>query len=75
VRDLTEKQFRDALKRHGMTLEGVLGYVNIGIPEQHISVSMLNGGFKFRSRLAYLLREKDKWEKRLEAEASTKVPA
>lgn len=61
MRDMSEKQFMAALANHGMRLEGVMGYVRLNVPGQHIAVSMLNANAPtFRARLSYLLREQDR---------------
>jgi len=56
MRDMTQQQFREALKRHGMTEMGFMGYVNINIPGHHLEVSKLNAGTNRRAQLAYLLK-------------------
>lgn len=58
MRDMTERQFQDALKRHGMTDDGFMGYVNIPISEDplsFVSVCRFNAGANRRAQLAYLL--------------------
>jgi hypothetical protein len=62
MRDLTARQFRESLTRHGMRLVGFMGYVEM--LDGKLAVSMLNANTKNRrARLAYLLREKDKFER------------
>lgn len=61
TRDMSRKQFAEALKRHGMHWEGFLGYVNLGIPAHHICVSVLNAGPSRRAQLAYLLLKRDEY--------------
>lgn len=62
MRDLTRKQFADALTRHGMKLAGFLGYVELGI-DPEVSVSRFNAGNNLRAQLAYLLAMKRKYGK------------
>jgi len=66
MRDMTKKQFMQALERHGMKFEGFLGYVNLGVPGKHVAVSVHNAGPKLRDKLAYLLQQRE----RVEAEDS-----
>lgn len=58
-RDMSERQFAEALARYGMREAGFMGYVNINVPGHHIEVSKLNAGMRRRSQLAYLLRQRD----------------
>lgn len=60
MKDMTQKQFRDALKRHGMVEAGFMGYVNVNIPGHHLEVSKLNAGTNRRAQLAYLLQCRDR---------------
>lgn len=62
MKDMTVKQFCDALKRHGMTLTGVLGYVEVG---EGLAVSRFNAGYNRRRQLAYLLQEQEEHYKKL----------
>lgn len=62
MRDITKRQFAEALRRHGMHWEGFMGYVNLGLPGRHTCVSVLNAGPNRRAQLAYLLREREKYE-------------
>lgn len=75
ARDMSKQQFVDALARHGMKLEGFMGYVDLGIPGHHIAASHHNAGPRFRSKLAYLLRTREEWEKNIAAEAKSKAGA
>lgn len=60
MRDMSEKQFNDALKRYGMRAGvGIFGYVNLNIPGHHIEASGLNGGDTRRGQLAYLLKQRE----------------
>lgn len=59
ARDMTESQFRDALKRHGMTMTG-LGYVCVrDNGKSRLCVYPGNAGPKRRAQLAYLIRQRD----------------
>lgn len=60
MRDMTQAQFRDALKRHGMTPGGFMGHVDVGIPGHKLYVCGLNAGSNRRAQLAYLLTEKER---------------
>lgn len=67
TRDLTQKQFAEALAQHGFKSQGwVLGYY--ALPNaQHVHVSALNGGKRRRDQLAYLLRENERQSRLLGA--------
>jgi hypothetical protein len=69
IRDMSKKQFIEAVLRNGMSFEGFMGYVNLGVEGQHTSVSHLNAGNNYRAKLAYLLRERE----RVEHEANDKT--
>lgn len=58
-RDLTEDQFRRAVLRAGMKF-GPFGYVEID--GGALAVNRANGGWKRRHQLAYLLRERARYE-------------
>jgi len=60
MRDLTEKQYEAALKRHGIGPRQPLNYRNIG---GGYEVAESNGGTTRRSRLAYFIREQGRQEK------------
>jgi hypothetical protein len=62
MRDMTERQFLQALERHGMKRTGFMGYVEIGIEGRRISVCRFNAGKNLRAQLAYLLAQKAKYE-------------
>lgn len=57
MRDLTEKQFKAACKRHGFKPIRVLGYYDLG----GIHVSIYNAGPTIREKLSYLIKEKEKY--------------
>jgi hypothetical protein len=61
-RDMSEKQFREALRRYGMTPQAFMGYVELGIPGHTACASHLNAGPRRRAKLAYLLKEREKME-------------
>lgn len=64
-RDISDSQFRAALRSHGMTEFGMMGYVNLGESTGNSHVSMLNANtLNRRAILAYLLREQEICEKR-----------
>jgi hypothetical protein len=60
--DMSLAQFHQALARHGMTSEGIMGYVRMNIPgHYHVSVSYYNAPRQtWRARLAFLLSERDR---------------
>lgn len=62
MRDMSRKQFWDALKRNGIGRpETFMGYCNVGTEERPSFVSYLNAPTdRWRDRLAYLLREQAK---------------
>ena len=68
TRDLTDKQFLEALKRHGFELQGFMGYVRLPIPGHHYSVSFLNAGSNHRRQLSYLLQQLERVRKELGVE-------
>jgi hypothetical protein len=72
IRDMSKKQFEEALARHGMKREGFMGYVNLGIEGQHVSASHHNAGKNRRAKLAYLLRKKAEFEKQIAEENKSK---
>ena len=55
MRDMTEKQYLQALKNHGITREGFLGYCSCK-EKTPVQISERNGGTKRRERLAYLIQ-------------------
>lgn len=62
-RDMTSRQFSDALQRHGFSDIGFMGYVRIPIEGREIRVSVMNANStRLRDILAYLLREKSRHE-------------
>ena len=65
MRDMTERQYKDALQRHGFSSEGFMGYYKLGTTGTHVSV--LNAGPSRRSKLAYLLAEYEKAQQRVES--------
>jgi hypothetical protein len=67
MRDMSEKQFQDALRRHGMKNAGFMGYVEMGIEGHRLSVCRYNAGNNRRAQLAYLLRKQQEEEERIEA--------
>lgn len=70
-RDMSESQFKIALRKHGFEVPGFgpFGYINLPAPCNNIRVSQFNGGPTFRGQLAYLLREKAKAEREIEVDA------
>lgn len=60
MRDMTQRQFAEALARHGMREQGIMGYVDVGIPGHSLHVSKFNAGDNRRAQLAYLLRSKER---------------
>lgn len=66
-RDMTQKQFDEALRKRGMKPYGFMGYVNIG---GNRKVSMLNAGPRRRDRLAYLIAHQNKYLAELERDVT-----
>jgi len=64
-RDMSERQFLAALKRHGMKYE-TASYINLGIPGYNRWDEPPVGSR--RAKLAYLLASKERWSAKLEAE-------
>ena len=70
IKDMSKAQFTAACKRYGFKPTGILGYFDVGIAEHNLHVCAENAGARYRDQLAYLIRERDKWETRfLEKEA------
>ena len=59
MRDMTQRQFREALVRYGMREAGFMGYVNVNVPGHHLEVSKMNAGSNRRAQLAYLLARRE----------------
>ena len=72
LRDMTERQYKDALQRHGFSSEGFMGYYKLGTTGTRVSV--LNAGPSRRSKLAYLLAEYEKAQQRADTEAHNFEP-
>lgn len=70
MRDISEDQFRRAIVRNGMQF-GPFGYIEID--GGALAVNRMNGGFRRRTQLAYILREKDKYEHRKEKQVPTSM--
>ena len=70
-RDITKRQFDAALKRYGMKPAGFMGYVEIDITGHRIGVCKLNAGYNRRAQLAYLIKQRDKWETKIRQEEET----
>ncbi len=65
VRDMTQAQFLAALKRHGWSEAGFMGYVNMPLPGGgSMNVSKLNAGSRRRDQLAYLLKARERHDQR-----------
>ena len=65
ARDMSEREFKAAMKRHGFGEIGPLGYVKL--PGTNTSVSIFGkGSGRLRATLAYLLREKSKAQAEME---------
>lgn len=64
TRDMTQAQYREALRRYGFELIGFMGYYRLPAPCHNTSVSAWNANSeRRRDKLAYLLREWDKAKK------------
>lgn len=63
MRDLTKSQYKAKLEKYGFKPTGFMGYYDLPIPFNDTSVCSLNGGDRYRSRLAYLLSKLAKREK------------
>lgn len=61
--DMTMKQFNAALARNGMKRVPFMGYIDLGIPGHSLEIHPLYGCMRLRDQLAYLLKERDRWEK------------
>jgi hypothetical protein len=59
TRDMTKRQFLNALAERGFRLQGFLGYVDLG---NGLHVSRLNAGNRLRDQLAYLIRSYERHE-------------
>ena len=58
-RDLSQKQYMDAMRRHGFT-PALMGYWNCPAPVDQVSIYPGNAGPNRRVRLAYALQELDR---------------
>lgn len=63
-RDMTKTEFDRSCASRGFRAAGYLGYYDLGLPNARASVSVLNAGRRRRDQLAYLIREREKAEKR-----------
>ena len=68
-RDMTQRQYKDALAKHGFVSEGFTGYYRLPVEGHHAATSVLNAGPSRRARLAYLLEQLAKYERQLAKEA------
>lgn len=60
-RDMTDKQFNDALARNGLKAVGFLGYVEYVYGRHNCSFSLPNcGSTNKRRMLAYAIKQRDK---------------
>lgn len=60
MRDLTREQYRKRMEAHGFKREPFMGYWAFN----GVCISDLNGGDNRRAKLAYMLKEKDRIEKK-----------
>ena len=58
MRDMSWKQYKAALERHGFKPQ-LLGYIKIN---DRLSVHPANAGIRLRDRLAYLLKAEQKYK-------------
>ena len=58
-KDLTRRQYESAMKRHGFTARGFMGYWTLPAPFQDLSVCSLNAGDRRRDRLKFMLAHLD----------------
>jgi hypothetical protein len=72
IRDMSQLKFNEAVRRHGFRAEGFMGYYDLGIEGHHAAVSVHNAGKNRRARLAYLLKSREEYLKRMEAASPTK---
>ncbi len=71
TRDMTEKQFVNALSRRNYGPASFLGYVSLGLnPDIH--VCRFHGGDRLRDQLAYLIAEEKRWTQK---QAASPPPA
>ena len=72
TKDMSRKQFLEALSRHGMKWVGFMGYVEMSVERVsgRVSVSVHNSGSSNRRAwLAFLLAEQQRIEKQNQREA------
>lgn len=62
-RDISREKYLAAMKSHGFASEGVMGYWRLPIPGRTINVSDLNAGDRYRTKLAYMLKQLSKYER------------
>jgi hypothetical protein len=59
MRDISKSQFESKMQKYGFVKE-FMGYWKLPEPCSYVSVCSLNGGEKYRYRLAYMLAAYDK---------------
>lgn len=64
LRDLTQSQYEKAVQAEGYSAVEIMGYRRLALPAgcgaSAVCICEHNGGTRLRSRLAYLIREKEK---------------
>jgi hypothetical protein len=63
TRDLTKKQFAEALERGSFVAQGFLGYYRLPIEGHNVCVSIWNAGTRRRDQLAYLHQQTKKYRR------------
>lgn len=69
-RDMTKAQFKAACNRRGFKSEGFMGYYRLEYEGRQVLVSVWNAGDRGRDQLAYLIRQFEKHQQRIDAELS-----
>ena len=69
TRDLSKREFDAACKRENFT-PGFWGFYDLACGG--VMVNVLNAGPRWRDRLAYLMRERSKWQEKIARETAAR---
>ena len=62
--DISQERYIAKMQAHGFVSDGVLNYWRLPIPGHSICVSDLNAGERRRTKLAYMLKQLSRYEKK-----------
>lgn len=64
MRDMSEREFTRKMEALGFERGYFMGYWRLPLgPDRHVSVSCWNAGPRWRDRLAFMLRELERYQK------------